>query len=384
VSNCLVDRGWRLGEAVLLCGLVSACAAAAAGCSSKGQGGADAGADAPADLGADTPAPTSTLFTDPAVPRCDAAASSRLRGLLDGQTVDYAIALSTNLTASSFQALEVLDGGVVRFNLVLTWSEPLAEDAAIPLTGTSMVMRDGQPFAGQPFCITAGEFGSPALTAGAAGRTLLFRITGAKRGTCDGPDVPVSLAGCDFRTNTSFPVGLPIDAAPEVGSAQACPQPSGADAGAQCNDVAIAGPWCPVEALPTADGGVVPDAGPVDMPEGGVLIDGDYELIRFRSSLTGRRRATLRLSNAGTLTEWGMMVDQDTSGSFETLRFNAPASRSGTRLNVAEETCITDNATFMATSYGYTVRGDDLLLFNIDATGRVFNIYTYRRICTRR
>jgi hypothetical protein len=328
------------------------------------------------------------LFTDPAVPRCTGSSNVELRGMLDGQSVNDATTLASNLSASAYQSLEVV-GGAVRQNIVLTWSDPLAEDVAIPLTGESLIMREGQPFATQPFCITAGEFGSPSLTAGAAGRTLLFRITGAQRGACadDGPVVPVALAGCDFRTNTFFPVANQDGAAGDAADARdaapsQCPAITPPDAAASCNSIEYSGDWIEQEVMRGPDGGVTGDGGVLEEPAGGTLVDGDYVLVRHRASGgSGESKRTLRLLAGATRMEWAIVI---MNGTVQTeFRYNLNLTRSGNGLDVASATC-TSGSALMTTRYDFTASGDRLSLFTIDsATGLSYNIYEYRRVCPR-
>ena len=157
--------------------------------------------------------PLDALFTDPAMPHCDGnfATQYQLKGQLAGQTIQVAGSAFSNLDGAGFQIVEVV-GGTVRNNLALTWNPPLAEDTALALTGASIIIPEGQPSGGQSFCITSGKFGSRSLMPGAAGRELLFQITGARSGDCNGTDTPIKLNGCIFRTNTYFPVPIPADA----------------------------------------------------------------------------------------------------------------------------------------------------------------------------
>jgi hypothetical protein len=166
-----------------------------------------AGPSTTSDAGPDGGSALDPLFTDPNVPRCDNNLSTQfqLQGQLEGQAIHVGTIESSNLDKGLFETLDVVDGAVVT-GLVLTWSAPLTEDVAVPLTGSRFVVPDGQPLAGKSFCVTAGKFGSPRFVPDAsAGRTLLFQITGAKEGTCTGNDAPVALSGCIFRTNTFFP-----------------------------------------------------------------------------------------------------------------------------------------------------------------------------------
>ena len=354
-------------------GIVMALAlSAAAGCRSS-----NPGKPAPDGGGLDD------LFTDPAVPHCtqgpSGGANVELHGLLDGQRIDDATSLATNLDPQGYQVLEVVNGSV-RQDVVLTWSDPLAENRAIPLTGDTFMTREGQPFATQPFCITQGVFGSPALAPGDPGRTLLYRITGARRGTCAGPDVAVSLAGCDFRANTYFPIPAATDAAADRSEAgdgpAACATTTPSDAGAACNTFPLTGAMVASSPLPTDDGGAATS------PTGGALANGDYDLVRWQVTGAGAdvTRRTIRVFGGGTRIEWAVAFTQN--GTETVGRYNLRMTVSGSTLQVASVDCTAD-VVFQTTSYGYSVSGDDLFIFSTDNTGALVNIYTYRRTCTR-
>jgi hypothetical protein len=155
--------------------------------------------------------PPDLLFTSAAVPRCDGSTLLKITGQLSGQTINVATFLLSNLDPNGFQILEVV-GGNVRTDLALTWSDPLAENKALPLTGAGIRIPEGQPLGGMSFCITAGKFGSPTPTANdGGGRQLLFQITGVRENDCNGASVPVSLSGCDWRSTTYFPIPTPAD-----------------------------------------------------------------------------------------------------------------------------------------------------------------------------
>jgi hypothetical protein len=159
--------------------------------------------------------PPDPLFTSSSVPRCDGSTLLKIKGQLAGQNIDVATFLLSNLDPNGFQILEVV-GGMVRTDLALTWSQPLAENKAIPLIGAGIRIPDDQPLGGQSFCITDGKFGSPAPTdADGGGRQLLFQITGARENDCNGASVSVSLSGCDWRSTTYFPIPTPVDAGPD-------------------------------------------------------------------------------------------------------------------------------------------------------------------------
>jgi hypothetical protein len=335
---------------------------------------------APVDGGNDA-APSPGLFTDPSVPRCAEGQSIQLRGMLDGQRIDDATTLASNLTASSFQVLEVV-GGDVRLNVALTWDQPLAEDRAVPLTGARFVMREGQPFATESFCVTAGDFGSPALAAGAPGRTLLYRITGARRADCEGPEVPVALAGCAFRTDTFFPGGGGdggTDGSSDAGSGTpTCgPDPVTDAAAPECNTIPISGPKLVGE--PASPG----DAGPAfPAPAGGVITDGDYQLVGYRTGLMNRSlRGVIRVTGGGTRIEWASTMWISTTAI--DMRYNTRTRPQGTTLHFDAVECVSSDIVFDTKAYGYTAAGNELTFVYTSADGTLVNIYTYRRLCRR-
>jgi hypothetical protein len=122
----------------------------------------------------------------------------------------------SNLDPNDFQILEVVNGSV-RTDLGLSWTAPLQENVAIPVTGGTFRVPDNQPLGGKTICITGGKFGSPSPDPDAGGgRQLLFQITAARDGDCNGPTITVSLNGCDWRSPTaSFPAAPPMDAGTE-------------------------------------------------------------------------------------------------------------------------------------------------------------------------
>jgi hypothetical protein len=189
---------------------VFSCLFAAAACSSHH----GAASESPSDAGPSGEAGPvlDALFTDPGVPRCDSSALYKVAGKLDGMNINVSTFLLSNLDPNGFQILEVANGNV-RTDLGLAWTAPLAENAALPVTGGSIRIPDGQPLGGKTYCITAGKFGSPTPAAdGGGSRQLLFQITGARDGDCNGASVDVSLSGCDWRSNSYFPVPPPSDA----------------------------------------------------------------------------------------------------------------------------------------------------------------------------
>lgn len=141
------------------------------------------------------------LFTNPLVPHCDDGTymNYEVRGTVNGQPVNLMTSLSSSLQLHSFQVLEI-DGSAIVEPLVLTWTESLSEDTAVPLTGASIMLG------AQSYCVTAGSFGSPTRTVESGNpRPLLFRITGLRVGDCSGPAVDADLGGCVSRDAPYFP-----------------------------------------------------------------------------------------------------------------------------------------------------------------------------------
>jgi hypothetical protein len=153
---------------------------------------------------ADTGPILDDLFTSPDVPRCENTftAQYQLKGSIEGQEVSDGNSFISFLDSTS------LSFGAVR----LTWADPLAEDTAIPLIGTSLAVPTGHPLEGHGLCITQGKFGSPSLHDGDPGRQFLFEVTGTKLDDCSGRDVPIHVHGCLIRTNTYFPIPARNDA----------------------------------------------------------------------------------------------------------------------------------------------------------------------------
>jgi hypothetical protein len=173
------------------------------------------------------PAPaTDTIFTSPDMPECvyDTETQHQIRGVLNGEAIDVrATAMASELFGAKFRTF-VFESNFV-YPLELTWNVQPREDYPIPLDGGTLRMRDGQPFAGESFCITAGELGTRSVQAQADARELLFHISGARAGDCSGEEVPVELFGCILRSGSYFPTSLtvnfPVDSSrPDLDSAK--------------------------------------------------------------------------------------------------------------------------------------------------------------------
>jgi len=187
----------RLGMGVFA--LCSACSNAP---SSDGAGAAGSGATSAAGA-AGSGATSGSIFDDSQVPSCDSSKNYQLRGTLAGQRLAVLQFQATDLASHALTILVVVDSAV-RTDLALDWSDPLAANKAIALTGTSLRVPDDQPLAGQSFCVTGGDFGSATPSDPSKGRTLLFRLTGMRQGDCSGMPVDSDLKGCIWRSPTAL------------------------------------------------------------------------------------------------------------------------------------------------------------------------------------
>jgi hypothetical protein len=132
-----------------------------------------------------------------------------------------------------------------------------------------------------------------------------------------------------------------------------------------------------------ADGGeVTPDGGPPELPAGGTLVDGDYQLVRYRSNVASGHssKRTIGIYDGATYVEWAAFEKGGSAfGGDQILRLNTTMSATGSVWKVAAVNC----GSLAATGYGYTASGTELELYDFDASGRVQNVYTYQRTCSR-
>jgi hypothetical protein len=125
------------------------------------------------------------------------------------------------------------------------------------------------------------------------------------------------------------------------------------------------------------DGGIYLPGGLLDVPAGGTLVDGDYEMVRaVWGTETLHTQRTIRLSNGGSYSEWVIDQDSPQDAGVTHYRINATLAASGTTLQVTATNCTGT----VANSFGYTAAGDELDLFNFSAAA----VFVYKRICTRR
>ncbi|HVV49206.1 MAG TPA: hypothetical protein VHO06_06090, partial [Polyangia bacterium] len=159
-------------------------------------------------------------------------------------------------------------------------------------------------------------------------------------------------------------------------------EPHDPDAGV-CNTVTADGATVAAELVVGTYNGIYVDGGAVEMPTGGTILDGDYDLVRWQELETGlTTRRTMRVFGAGAFIEWaGVDVGSALDGGELNFRYNTSQHVMGTNLVVDREDC-TNGAS--AVSYGFTVDGDVIALFNsAGGGGSVSSVDTYQRTCTR-
>jgi hypothetical protein len=226
--------------------------------------------------------------------------------------------------------------------------------------------------------------GGSAGNSGAGGAPLTCSDAGATGGI-GGDGLPVCAV-------TSRPGGPP-DADASADAAGGAPGSANDDD--DCNQLqqvsdstrvldCLSGPLCKPERFAVTDGGAVEeDGGALPAPAGGTIVDGDYQLVRYLSDVSGvpPTRRSIAIYSGGTYVEWAAdeLATSTTSGADEVLRLNTTMSASGSIWTVAGVNC----GSLGTTQYLYTASGTELDLYDVDASGVVQNIYTYQRTCSR-
>jgi hypothetical protein len=149
-----------------------------------------------------------------------------------------------------------------------------------------------------------------------------------------------------------------------------------------CNAFGISGPWCqPEPFMGDGDAGVALDGGALEDPAGGTILDGDYDLIRYRTTFTTQTRRTIRIFGGVTYIQWAVgQENASVDGGVAESRLDTAVASTGNTLEVLSVDC----GNLSTKAYGFTVSGNDLTLFNIQSTSPLTgNVYTYRRTCSR-
>ena len=168
--------------------------------------------------------------------------------------------------------------------------------------------------------------------------------------------------------NGGLPACQTVDVPAHTGDAGTCP--SFLDTGALVNP----------EPLTAGDGGVILDGGAFEMPAGGTIADGDYDLVRLQTNVAGATRRTIRVFQSGGFIQWTGVLNAsapDDGGAIE-FRYDSQGHTAGSTLFIDQILC----EPVGNESYGYTATGDELVLFANAGSG-IIGVDTYRRTCNR-
>jgi hypothetical protein len=177
------------------------------------------------------------------------------------------------------------------------------------------------------------------------------------------------------------------------------PTNAGADGGmiesssGTCNSIMLGPPSIDLGCFDRQGDGAVADGGLIEAPVGGMIRNGDYQVVSVLGSLatgmclpgysSGTTRRALRVFEGGTYFEWaasnrsGLPSDAD-------LWYDTTMRAAGHTLTFVSYDC-GDN--LRTTSYGYTATTDELTLFaysnSADGAGDLQTVVRYRRTCWR-
>ncbi len=150
-----------------------------------------------------------------------------------------------------------------------------------------------------------------------------------------------------------------------------------------CNGADPTGPWVIPEVFTWGDAGAATDGGVPEAPRGGVVRDGDYDLVRILLPNPSKNptRRTFRVFDGGTYIERAVLIQDPTvDGGMTDLWYDTTEAPSGTDFG-SHSVC----GAVLATD-AYTADGDDLTLFVYAHTVQdpsPIGIDIYRRTCTR-
>jgi hypothetical protein len=157
------------------------------------------------------------------------------------------------------------------------------------------------------------------------------------------------------------------------------------DVSPMCNTVTFDGDTLLPEMIVATDAGIASDGGAPETPAGGTILDGDYTLVRYRSTgAASPLRRTIRLFDGGTFIEWLNATGAPTGdgGAGATVnRFNTSQQPSHAAPFMLTLTCA-DGAISTPSRYDYTATGNELVLFVYLESGATL-VNTYRRNCAR-
>jgi hypothetical protein len=143
-----------------------------------------------------------------------------------------------------------------------------------------------------------------------------------------------------------------------------------------CSDFAVTGDWVTSDRAVAGDGGIYVPGGEYVTPMGGVIANGDYDLVKsVWGSTMQRTRRSMRVFDGGAFISWVVDVDDSaTDAGVMHYRANTNATVANDVIQVTANDC---GATI--SSYSYTVAGEQLLLFNFTADA----LFTFQQRCTR-
>ena len=233
-----------------------------------------------------------------------------------------------------------------------------------------------------------GDTGSTggAGSSGSGGAPLMCSDAGATGGI-GGDGLPI----CAVTSRPADPLNADAsaDAAPRSATGTAnddddCNQLQQVSDSARVLDC-LTGPLCKPERFEVLDGGAVEaDGGTLAPPTGGTIIDGDYQLVRYRSVVSGvpTTRRSIAIYSGATYVEWAAYEQAEATiadSQAVLLRLNTTMTASGSVWTVAGVNC----GSLGTTRYLYTASGTELDLYDADPSGALQNIYTYQRTCSR-
>ena len=151
-----------------------------------------------------------------------------------------------------------------------------------------------------------------------------------------------------------------------------------------CNTIDPSGPWVVPEGFTWGDAGAVSDGGVPEAPSAGVVLDGDYDLVRIlypgANPSKNPTRRTFRVFDSGTYIERAVLTQNpNVDGGMTDFWYDTTEAPSGTSFG-SQSVCGAVSATA-----SYTADGDNLTLFVYVSSepASPIGIDIYRRTCTR-
>ena len=150
-----------------------------------------------------------------------------------------------------------------------------------------------------------------------------------------------------------------------------------------CNSIDPTGPWVVPEVFIWGDAGAISDGGQSEAPTAGVVLDGDYDLVRilYAGASKNSTRRTFRVFDGGTYIERAVLTQDPTvDGGMTDFWYDTTEAPAGTSFG-SQSVCGT-----VAATDAYTADGDTLTLFvyaHSEQDPSPIGIDIYRRTCTR-